>query len=632
MEYAALVDHFERMEATTKRLEMTSILREALMDLGKEDVEPAIRLMQGKVAPDWEGIELGLAEKLVLQVLARAAGLDAKAGGVAKATAIYHDEGDLGLAAQRLMEQKGGAAQVGLFSFQEEAKASLSVQEVFNRLKNIALVQGQGSQEEKQQLLWKLLSDAGPREAKYIVRTVAGRLRLGVADMTCLDALTAWHREQPVKSVTEMEPEERAAHEDARHRIERAFDLRSDLPFVARTLAEGGLEAIDAVQVQHGTPLRPMAAERLKTLGEILEKHEERSALEYKYDGLRVQAHVSADPSIPVKLFSRRMEDLTDQFPDVQVYLRKALRGKSAIVEGECVAMDRATGRMRPFQEVSRRRGRKTGLGEDARRESALASGAAEATTMMDEVPVTVFLFDCMAVDGESVMHEGYQARRDRIPNVFELGQEVMLSTMSVCEEEGAMEAFFQQAVQDGAEGVMCKALDAPYKAGNRGFDWIKYKTDYTEDLVDTMDLVAVGAFYGRGRRAGWYGALLMAAYDQDTDTYASVCKLGTGFDDATLMGLKDKFAAHQSDTKPSEVDSDMVPDVWFHPAIVMEVQAAELTLSPTHKAGWGSIKEGAGLAARFPRFTVWREDKSPQQATTVSEIQSMYDMQGSGA
>lgn len=194
------------------------------------------------------------------------------------------------------------------------------------------------------------------------------------------------------------------------------------------------------------------------------------------------------------------------------------------------------------------------------------------------------------------------------------------------------MESFFLQAVADGAEGVMCKALEAPYKAGNRGYDWIKYKTDYTAELVDTMDLVAVGAFYGRGRRAGWYGALLMAAYDPDTDTYASVCKLGTGFDDATLMTLKDRFETYASTERPRDVDSVMVPDVWLRPAIVMEVQAAELTLSPTHRAGWGTVKPDAGLAARFPRFTVWRDDKAPEQATTVQEIRRMYELQGFGS
>ncbi len=634
MDYANLASFFEQLEGTTKRLEMTAILVEMLEALGPAEMGTAVRLVQGKVAPDWEGVELGLAEKMVLQVLARAAGLNVKADGVAQATTVYHEAGDLGLAAQRLLESKG-AAQVGLFGFGDAAdEPGLSVTEVFDRLHAIAAVEGAGSQDTKQKLLLKLLSDAGPREAKFIVRTVAGRLRLGVADMTLLDALAAWHLGRGVRSVQQMEEAERAEHETVRATLERAYDYRSDLALVADTLANQGLDAVDALGVQLGTPLRPMAAERLKTLPEILEKHGGSSALEYKYDGLRIQAHVSADPTVPVCLFSRRLEDLTHQFPDVCATLQGALRGRSCIVEGEALALD-ANGRMLPFQEISRRRGRKTGLGEDARKETALAEGAAVARTVLDDIPVTMFLFDCLAADGEPTLAEPYETRRDRLGKLFDTSSDgpVRISTMQIASDEAEMESFFRQAVDDGAEGIMCKALDAPYKAGNRGFDWIKFKTDYTEDLVDTMDLVVIGAFYGRGRRAGWYGALLMAAYDPDTDRFTSLCKLGTGFDDETLKGLKDRFAELVATERPSSVDSTMEPDVWLHPGIVMEVQAAELSLSPTHRTAWGALRDGAGLAARFPRFSGrWRDDKAPEQATTVEELKGMYATQGKQA
>ncbi len=631
MEYAELVAFFERLEATTKRLEMTAILVEMLEQADAAEMTPIVRLMQGKVAPDWEGIELGLAEKMVLQVLGKAAGLNMKADGLQQATTAYHDAGDLGEAAKALMAKKGGARQVGLMAFGAPEQKTLGVAEVFARLRAIADVSGAGSQDEKQSLLSSLLADVSPTEAKFIIRTVTGRSRLGVAELTFLEALAAWHVGKGVRSVTEMEPEERAEHERVKAVLEHGYDVRSDLAVVAQSLADDGLAAVAGLGVEHGTPLRPMAAERLKTIPEILEKHAGRSAAEYKYDGLRLQCHVTPDS---VRLFSRRLEDLTDQFPDAQRMLQEAFQGRSAIVEGEVVAWDPDAGehgRMRPFQDISRRRGRKTGLGEDARTENALAEGGAQATTMMDEVPVKVFLFDCMALDGEAIMDRPYQERRERMMTAFPETPHVAASTMEVCDDAAALETFFLQAVDDGAEGVMCKALDAPYKAGNRGFDWIKYKTDYNAELVDTMDLVVIGAFRGRGRRAGWYGALLMAAYEPDSDTYQSVCKLGTGFDDATLMGLADRFAPHLSQERPGNVQSEMVPDVWFHPATVMEVQAFELTLSPTHRAGWGAIKDGAGLAARFPRFSGrWRDDKAPEQATSVDELLSMYGQQGS--
>jgi DNA ligase-1 len=623
VDYATLAQHCERLEATTKRLEMTGILVELLGHVRPEEMLAVARLLQGQVAPDWEGLEFGLAEKMILQALARASGLGAAKLDVV--TSVYHDVGDLGGAAQQLLANSQ-SKQVGLMAFGGDDDASPPVNEVFASLVQIAQMAGADSQNRKQKLLESLLAKIGPLEARFLIRTIAGRLRLGVADLTFLEALTAWHVGRGVRSVTEMDDEERAEHVRVRGIIERAYDLQSDLGVVAALLASEGLDALQKVRVEHGIPLRPMAAERLKNLPDILEKHEGRSAMEYKYDGLRLQCHVTPDS---VRLFSRRMEDLTAQFPDVQEILRKAFKGKSAIVEGEGVAWDADAGRMRPFQDISRRRGRKTGLGEDTRQESALSGGAAVQSTMMDDVPVKVFLFDVMASDGAAHMHEPYASRRARLPDLFDMGDRIAISTMEIVDTVDGMDAFFLQAVDDGAEGVMCKSLEGVYKAGNRGFDWIKYKTDYTEDLVDSMDLVVIGAFRGRGRRAGWHGALLMAARDEETGRFASVCKLGTGFDDETLKGLKEKFAAHETPGKPDDVDSAMVPDVWFEPAIVMEVQAAELSLSPTHRAGWGRLKEGAGLAARFPRFMGrWRDDKGPDQTTTVSEIVTMYEQQ----
>jgi DNA ligase-1 len=446
-----------------------------------------------------------------------------------------------------------------------------------------------------------------------------------------------------VRSVQDMEADERSEHEAVRARLERAYDRTSDLATVADALARSGMEAVDALDVSVGVPLRPMAAERCKTLAEILERQGGRVAAEYKYDGLRVQAHVTTDPAGRVRLFSRRLEELTAQFPDVQAALRAALAAgagrranrsgpATAIVEGEIVAVD-ADGALLPFQAVSRRRGRKRGLAGD----EAVTTLAGEASTrasaegdITSEVPVAVFLFDALAVDGRDLLGTPYEERRAALA-AFAFDDRVRLSTMQECADEAALEAFFHAAVAAGAEGMMCKAPTAPYKAGNRGYDWIKFKTDYTAELVDTLDLVVIGAFFGRGRRAGWYGALLMACYDADANVYRSVCKLGTGFDDATLVGLRGRFAEHESAVRPPDVDSTMKPDVWLRPAVVMEVQAAEITVSPVHRAAWDQIRPGAGLAARFPRFSGrWRDDKRPTDATTVDELRGLYEAQAS--
>jgi DNA ligase-1 len=609
--FAELAASFERLEQTSGRLGMTAILVELLAKVPKQDLAAVVRLLQGAVAPDWEGIELGLAEKQILKVLALATSGSAKSEeAVSRLEKLYQEKGDLGLAAEAALGT--GKKQASLFG-----SHPLTVHQVFATLQEIAATGGAGSQDAKQRLLSKLLLEATPLEARYIVRTVAGRLRLGVADMTFLDALAAWHLGRGVRSVTDMEDADRAEQEALRAELERAYDLRSDLAVVAQALADGGPAALGKLGIQAGIPVRPMASERLKTFAEILEKMGGRVGMEYKYDGLRMQAHVAGrgKKTATVRLFSRRLEDFTAQFPDVVGELAHEFSGHDVIVEGEAVALD-ADGKLRPFQDVARRRGRKTDL-------EAVAA----------EVPITVFLFDVIAVDGVSQMHLPMAERRAVLAKLIGKGGaagRVRMSTQKVATDEKGMEEFFDAAVEDGAEGIMCKDPRAPYKAGSRGFAWVKFKTDYTESLVDTMDLVCIGAFYGRGRRAGWYGATLMAAWDPESQTWQSVCKLGTGFDDETLKGLKERFAKLVVPAKPAAVDSGLEPDVWFEPKVVMEVQAAELTLSPTHRAGWGRIRPEHGFAARFPRFTGrWRDDKGPRDATTTQELQRLHETKG---
>ncbi|MFQ5909614.1 MAG: ATP-dependent DNA ligase, partial [Thermoplasmata archaeon] len=330
---------------------------------------------------------------------------------------------------------------------------------------------------------------------------------------------------------------------------------------------------------------------------------------EYKYDGLRIQAHISEEE---IKLFSRRLEDVTKQFPDIESALRESFLGKEGIVEGEAVPVNLDTGEFLPFQEVSHRRGR-----------------VHELDKAREEYPVRFFLFDCLFHDGRELLDEGLMDRREKLKKSIEEREDVKLSTTLVTGKEEEAEDFLHEALDIGCEGLIAKALDSPYVAGTRGWNWIKFKKEYEEGIKDTVDLVIVGAFAGRGRRAGTYGALLMAVYDKEDGMYRTVCKLGTGFDDETLAAIPDKLAEKKIPAKDSKVDSDMEADYWFRPEVVLEVLGAEITKSPIHTAAWGVKKEGAGLAIRFPRFTGrWREDKGPEDATTVKEIIEMYEQQ----
>ncbi len=577
MKYSELVDVYEAIEQTTKRLEMTDHLVRLFKKTPPDVLDKVIYLTQGKLYPDFVGVELGVGEKVALKAISIATGHPED-----EIKKMWIETGDLGTAGERALQTK---KQQSLFTH------PLTVEGVYSGLEKIARATGDKSVEMKIKILASLLHDATPREARYILRTVNGKLRLGVADMTIIDAL----------SITFATKEERPE-------IEGAYNRCSDLGKVAVALAKEGLEGVKKIRLQLGIPLRAMLAERVKSLEEIFEKMGGECALEYKYDGLRIQAHMGKNVTA---LYSRHLENLTDQFPDVVENLQAAIGDHEVIVEGECVPIT-PEGDMLPFQEISHRRGRKY----DVRK-------------VAEEIPVAFFAFDCLYVDGEEFLDRPFPERRKKLEEIVQATDRVKPSTMIVTGDIKKAEAFFEESIAAGCEGIMAKSIgpDSTYKAGARGWQWIKYKRDYKAEMTDTVDLVVVGAFAGKGRRRGTYGALLMAAYNPEMDRFETVCKLGTGFDDETLFSLKERFTV--IDHRHPRVYSEMEADYWFVPEVVMEVSGAEITLSPIHTCARGEIREGSGLAIRFPRFTGrWRTDKGPEDATTTQEIVEMYRKQ----
>jgi DNA ligase-1 len=370
-------------------------------------------------------------------------------------------------------------------------------------------------------------------------------------------------------------------------------------------LVTGGVAAVEQLQVRPGNPVRAMLAQRLSGPAEILAKLGGQCAAEYKYDGVRVQAHRTADGAI--ELFTRRLERVSAQFPDVVEVLRAGLGPAEAIVEGEVVAVDPSAGELRPFQEVMVRR-RKHGIADAVR-----------------DVPVGLFCFELLYADGQDLTRLCYPQRRAKLAEAITVSPQLRLATATT---PAALDAAFGQAVTDGCEGLVCKWVSpaAGYQVGARGWLWIKLKRDYRTELSDTADLVVVGAFAGRGRRRGVYGALLLAAYDPAADVFRTVSKCGTGFSDAELAALPARLAPLARSQRPARVDARQEADVWFGPGLVLEILSAELTLSPNYTAGLGQIKEQAGLAMRFPRFTGrWRDDKAAQDATTTGELIDLY-------
>ncbi|HEU4605335.1 MAG TPA: ATP-dependent DNA ligase [Nitrososphaera sp.] len=578
MDFQPVIETFERMEQTSSRLALTDHLVALLKKTPPGIIDKVVYLIQGKLYPDYEGIELGLAERMAIRAIAGSSGKDQS-----EIERIYQKTGDLGDAAGEAMKSK---TQSTLFS------EPMTVERVYSTFDRIARTMGSGSQETKLRMISSLLNDATAAEGRYIIKFVMGQLRLGIADYTVLDSLAlAFTGDKSNRKV-----------------LENAYNVSSDLGTVARLLATKGLKAVKSIRITLFKPIRPMLAERITTAGEALERMEGRAAVEYKLDGERVQVHKGKDR---VELFSRRLEKITSHYPDVAAAV-KSIKS-DVILEGEVVAVNSETGEYLPFQELMHRR-RKHGVEE-----------------AMENYPVVMNFFEVLYAGGESRTDLTYLERRKLLKKIIGgiKDSRVRLIEQTIAEKPEEIDRFMATAIENGCEGVMIKEISSTYRAGAREYAWVKLKREYRSDLADTLDLVIVGALHGRGRRAGKYGALLLAAYDEKAEMFQSVTKVGTGFTDVHLEQFYKDLEQHVISQRHARVQTGMDMDVWFEPKIVIEVIASEITLSPSHTAALNVLRPGYGLALRFPKFTgKVRDDKKPEDATAVAEIVAMYRRQ----
>ncbi|MEW5761186.1 MAG: ATP-dependent DNA ligase [Candidatus Thermoplasmatota archaeon] len=579
MDYINLVESYEKIEKTTKRLEIIEILVELFKNTPNDVIDKVVYLTMGKLYPDYVGIEIGIADKLAIKSISLTTGINEE-----EIKSSLNRIGDLGLVAEEMVAKK---KQKSLFF------TPLTVERVYTTFKNIGAAIGGGAQELKMKLISEILHDSKPKEAKYIIRAIIGKLRLGVGDMTIIDALAKTF-----------------AKKEERDEIENTYNRYPDLGAIAVALKKGGIEKLKEFKLKIGVPVRAMLAERLTSIEEIFEKTGGECAFEYKYDGLRIQAHIGKE----ITLFSRRLENVTSQFPDIVNELREVFKGHEAIVEGEAVPVNLHTGEILPFQEISHRRGRKY-----------------DVDSAIEEYPVVLFLFDCLLLDGEEMIWKDYLKRRSALNEAMRPTSKISISDATITSDKTKAEEFFQKSIESGCEGLIAKSISAEsfYRAGARGWQWIKFKRDYKAEMHESADLVIVGAFAGKGRRAGTYGALLMAAYNKEKDRFETVCKLGTGFKDELLSQLPKKLSKYIIPKIYPNVESKLKPDFWLIPEVVIEVSGAEITLSPVHTCCLGKIKKGYGLAIRFPRFTgIWRSDKGATDATTSEEFENFYRRQ----
>ena len=578
MEFSIISEMFEKMEKTTKRIELTDILVELLKKTPKEIIPIVVYLLQGIIRPNFEGVELGVAEKLAIRAISKSAGLSIK-----KIEDDYRKGGDLGLTASNILKLKTQT------TFTAE---KITIERVYETLFKIAKLEGKGSQDLKMKYISSLLNDATPLEAKFVLKLLLGTLRLGVAENTVMDALAIAFTGKKENKI----------------QIENAYNVSSDLGKVSLIVATAGIDEIKKFKISLFSPIRPMLADRVQSEEDAIKKMPEQFAAEYKLDGERVQIHKQENNII---LFSRSLENITQYYPDIIENVEKSLNVDEGVFEAEIVPINENTGEFLPFQELMHRR-RKHKL------EKAVS-----------EYPITVNFFDVLYFDKKDCLNLKYSERRKILEKLVKEDSFSKLVPMLFVKNENEIEDFLENSINSGCEGLMLKTLDAPYRAGTRGSNWLKLKREYRNELGDSLDLIVIGAYFGRGRRTGLYGTLLLGTYNPDKDNFPSVCKVGTGFTDESLDQLYQILSNKVTIKKNSKIVSEMEADVWFEPELVLEIVASEITLSPIHKTGLNLIRKGSGFALRFPKFTgKIRYEKAVEDASTDEEVLTLYKRQ----
>ena len=610
MKFNEVAHAFAIIEKIQSRLAITEELSHVFKKATPHEAQELCYLAMGVLNPPYIGTQFVIAQKTMAKIVAHLLAISEE-----QVEKSMHALGDLGLVIQ---EHAWNATE------------DLTISEVYQRLVQIEKISGTGSQEKKSVQLQELLKTVDSVSAKYIVRIVLGTLRLGFSDMTIVDALS-W-----------METGSKSLRADLEH----AYNVCADIGLIAHTLKKSGIEALQHRDIHVGIPLRPAAAERLPSAQAIIEKIGPCVA-EPKLDGFRLQVHIDKTGEVPlIRFFSRNLLDMSAMFPEF-VKACMNLPVKSLIIDGEAIVYDPNTGTFVSFQETVKRR-RKHGIEE-----------------LVSELPLQLNMFDLMYLNGKNLLHTEQKERRALLQKLFEeyvvtcdVSQKAVekivpaqmnvfdvMSDKKVLEEvvdtyatqtiqmiqeipittAQELEAYFIQEIAAGLEGLVIKKPDSFYQAGKRSFNWIKLKYQASEKLQDTLDVVILGYYPGKGKRAQFgIGAFLVGIYNHEDDAYETVAKVGTGLTDGQWVELKKQCDERAVSKKPKNVvcADDLAPMVWIHPELICEVLADEITISPLHTAG--KTKDALGLALRFPRFVQYRPDKSATQTTSIEELRTL--------
>jgi len=604
MTFADFAKHLSKIEATPKRLEITDLLVELIRQTDPKEVEKTVNLSLGQLAPLYKDIDFNMAEKMMVKAISAATNVS-----VQNVINEFKKSGDLGETTMSLSCEAGSR-------FAGRVHPGMTITEVFESLLAIAQDSGENSQERKIDKTSSLLGELDPLSAKYAVRIILGNLRLGFSDRTVLDALS---------NIV-------AGDKSARKRLEEIYNVRPDIGRLALEIKNLKLKIKNfQAQPELGTPILPSLCQRLEGTEEIVEKMGQ-VAVEPKWDGQRIQAHVNLKGEPQIQLFTRGLENVAPMFPDLvtslsrfTIYLpadatRQALqagdlRFTNCILDGEVVAFDPKTDKILPFQTMITRK-RKYDIQKQ-----------------LLSVPIRYMIFDIMYLNGRSLMNQPFSARRQELERIFNhfnhsdhFNHSLVLAPQLVSDSPTSIRDFLKAQIDLGLEGIVAKRLDSPYSPGRTGFSWVKLKWEgkaKSGGLVDTIDCVVMGTYAGQGKRAGFgVGAFLVGVLSNLSDlNYLTISKIGTGLTDEQWKELKAEGRRLKAEGKPKEYDvpKGLTPDTWLRPELVVEIQADNITVSPLH---------AAGFALRFPRLVRYRDDKSPQQATTVEEVKKLYEIQ----
>ncbi len=583
MQFKEFAEYFQRIESVSSRLKMIEILADMFKKIDSSEISMAVYMTQGVLAAPYEGIEFGLATKMAEDALSIATGKDKN-----EIESLYKKSGDLGLSAEMLMAES---------KLRRMRSSSYTIGMVYDSMIKISKASGKGSKEVKVRTLAEVLAASTPIECKYIIRYPLGQLRLGAGDSTILEALSVAHTG------------ERRMKEELEH----AYNICSDLGFIAEELYKFGEKGIKSIKVTLFRPIKPALAERLPTPEQIIDRLGGRCAVEQKYDGFRCQVHKSGNT---VRIYSRNLEETTDMFPDIVKATKDSIEAENVIFEGEALAYNEKTSEFLPFQETIQRKRKH------------------DVKAMSEQMPLHLMAFDIIYLNGKSYMDLPYNRRREELGRIISQNSErITLSNMVITKSAKELNKFFEESIESGLEGIVAKDLNSSYIAGARKFSWIKLKRSYKGLLSDTLDLVILGYYLGKGSRAEFkFGGLLCGVYNKKSDMFETISRIGTGFSEDNMKKLSSLLSKIRAKSKPARVSSLINPDFWVDPVYVVTVRADEITRSPMHTCCRNNSGDAeVGYALRFPRIigtNLIREDKRAEDCTSSEEIDELFKQQ----